>query len=84
MLQQKPNPGEMYGIIAAQRRASGNVWLVMSSLAEPAIYIASTLLKRITVEFFCAAGVRATMIGDVFARLTISLSVENPGYSTNT
>jgi len=40
----------MYGIIAAQRRAAGNVWLVVSGLAGPATYAAATKVKQITAE----------------------------------
>lgn len=40
----------MYGIIAAQRRVSGSVWLVVSGLAGPATFAASRLVKRITAE----------------------------------
>ena len=40
----------MYGIIAAQRRAAGNVWLVVSGLAGPATYAAATMVKQISTE----------------------------------
>jgi hypothetical protein len=40
----------MYGVIAAQRRANGNVWLVVSGLAGPATLAASRLVKRINAE----------------------------------
>jgi len=40
----------MYGIIAAQRRASGNVWLVVSGLAGPATHAAAKMLKTIDAE----------------------------------
>ncbi|MEK7674709.1 MAG: hypothetical protein AAB676_02595 [Verrucomicrobiota bacterium] len=40
----------MYGIIAAQRRAAGNVWLVVSGLAGPATCAAATMVKQITAE----------------------------------
>jgi len=40
----------IYGIIAAQRRAAGNVWLVVSGLAGPATYAAATMVKQITAE----------------------------------
>jgi hypothetical protein len=40
----------MHGIIAAQRRAAGNVWLVVSGLAGPATYAAALKVKDITEE----------------------------------
>jgi hypothetical protein len=40
----------MYGIIAAQRRACGSVWLVVSGLAGPATLAAARLVKRIDAE----------------------------------
>lgn len=40
----------MYGIIAAQRRAAGNVWLVLSGLAGPATHAAAMMVKEITAE----------------------------------
>lgn len=40
----------MYGIIAAQRRANRNVWLVISGLAGPATLAAARLVKQITAE----------------------------------
>jgi hypothetical protein len=40
----------MYGVIAAQRRANGSVWLVVSGLAGPATLAAARLVKRINVE----------------------------------
>jgi len=50
-----PTPTEgkcwtMYGLIAAQRRASGSVWLVVSGLAGPATLAAAQLAKRIDAE----------------------------------
>ena len=44
------NSWTMYGVIAAQRRAAGNVWLVVSGLAGPATYAAATMVKQITAE----------------------------------
>ena len=44
------NQWTMYGIIAAQRRASGNVWLVVSGLHGPATYGCATMVKQITAE----------------------------------
>jgi len=44
------NEWTMYGIIAAQRRAAGNVWLVVSGLHGPATYGAATMVKQITAE----------------------------------
>jgi hypothetical protein len=38
------------GIIAAQRRAAGNVWLVLAGLAGPATFAAASLVKHITTE----------------------------------
>jgi hypothetical protein len=46
----------MHGIIAAQRRASGNVWLVVSGLAGPATYAAALKVKDITEELPWAMG----------------------------
>jgi len=40
----------MYGIIAAQRRSSGSVWLVVSGLAGPATLAAAQLLRLISAE----------------------------------
>lgn len=40
----------MYGIIAAQRRAAGNVWLVVSGLTGPATYGVTTMVKEISAE----------------------------------
>jgi hypothetical protein len=40
----------MHGIIAAQRRAAGNVWLVVSGLAGPATYAAALKVKDIVEE----------------------------------
>jgi len=40
----------MHGIIAAQRRASGNVWLVVSGLAGPATYAAARKVTEILDE----------------------------------
>ncbi len=37
----------MYGVIAAQRRACGSVWLVVSGLAGPATLAAARLVKRV-------------------------------------
>ncbi len=39
-----------YGVIAAQRRAAGNIWLVISGLAGPATSAAASLVKDITAE----------------------------------
>jgi hypothetical protein len=40
----------MHGIIAAQRRAAGNVWLVISGLTGPATYGVATMVKEISAE----------------------------------
>lgn len=40
----------IYGFIAAQRRAAGNIWLVIAGLHGPATYGASTMVKEITEE----------------------------------
>jgi hypothetical protein len=48
-----PNEGKswtIYGVIAAQRRACGSVWLVVSGLAGPATLAAAQLVKRINAE----------------------------------
>ena len=46
----------MYGIIAAQRRAAGNVWLVISGLAGPATYGVAMVVKEVSVELPLAKG----------------------------
>jgi len=46
----------MYGIIAAQRRAAGNVWLVVSGLAGPATSGTATMVKQITAELPWSSG----------------------------
>ncbi len=40
----------MYGVIAAQRRASGSVWLVVSGLVGPATLAAARLVKLVNAE----------------------------------
>ena len=40
----------MHGIIAAQRRAAGNVWLVVSGLGGPATYAAALKVKDVLEE----------------------------------
>ena len=40
----------MHGIIAAQRRAAGNVWVVVAGLHGPATFGAATVVKEITDE----------------------------------
>jgi hypothetical protein len=40
----------MHGVIAAQRRASGSVWLVVSGLAGPATLAAARLVKFVDAE----------------------------------
>ena len=40
----------MYGIIAAQRRTCGSVWLVVSGLAGPATLAAARLVKHVNAE----------------------------------
>jgi hypothetical protein len=46
----------MYGVIAAQRRASGSVWLVVSGLAGPATLAAARLVKWVDAELPIAQG----------------------------
>ena len=46
----KENSWAVPGIIAAQRRAAGNVWLVLAGLAGPATFAAADLVKRIAAE----------------------------------
>jgi hypothetical protein len=41
---------EMYGVIAAQRRSAGNVWLVISGLTGPATYAAAQMVKHASFE----------------------------------
>lgn len=48
-----PNGGNswtMHGIIAAQRRAAGNVWVVVSGLTGPATFGTAKMVKQITAE----------------------------------
>ena len=45
-----------HGIIAAQRRAAGNVWAVVSGLAGPATHAASMMVKEIATELPWAKG----------------------------
>jgi len=40
----------MYGIIAAQRRACGSVWLVVSGLVGPATLAAARLVRQVNAE----------------------------------
>jgi hypothetical protein len=40
----------MHGIIAAQRRAAGNVWVVISGLTGPATYGVAKMVKEISAE----------------------------------
>lgn len=40
----------MFGVIAAQRRGCGSVWLVISGLAGPATLAAARLVKSITID----------------------------------
>jgi hypothetical protein len=40
----------MYGVIAAQRRAAGNVWMVVAGHAGPATFGAATMVKQIADE----------------------------------
>jgi hypothetical protein len=40
----------MPGIIAAQRRAAGNVWIVLAGIGGPATFAAAELVKRIACE----------------------------------
>jgi hypothetical protein len=44
------NSWTTYGIIAAQRRAAGNVWMVVSGLAGPATHAAAMMVKEIASE----------------------------------
>jgi hypothetical protein len=40
----------MYGVIAAQRRPAGNVWLVISGISGPATFAAARLVREIGAE----------------------------------
>ena len=40
----------MHGVIAAQRRAAGNVWLVISGMTGPATYAVAKMVKEISTE----------------------------------
>lgn len=44
------NQWTMHGVIAAQRRADGNVWLVLAGLHGPATYACATMVREITAE----------------------------------
>jgi hypothetical protein len=44
------NSWTMHGIIAAQRRAAGHVWLVVSGLVGPATNAAASMVKEVTAE----------------------------------
>ena len=46
----------MHGLIAAQRRAAGNIWMVISGLAGPATYGTAKMVKRITAELPWSSG----------------------------
>ena len=46
----------IHGIIAAQRRAAGNVWIVVSGLAGPSTYAAALKVKDIQEELPFSAG----------------------------
>ncbi|MSU57214.1 MAG: hypothetical protein EXS35_03365 [Pedosphaera sp.] len=46
----------MHGIIAAQRRAAGNVWLVVSGLAGPATFGTATMVKKLAEELPWSSG----------------------------
>ena len=59
--QLKERPG-MHGIIAAQRRAAGNVWLVISGLTGPATYGVATMVKEISAELPWAKGQHAKVL----------------------
>jgi hypothetical protein len=52
----------MYGIIAAQRRASGNVWLVISGLAGPATFAVTTMVKEISAELPWSKGKQSKVL----------------------
>ena len=52
----------MHGIIAAQRRAAGNVWLVISGLTGPATYGVATMVKEISAELPWAKGKHAKVL----------------------
>lgn len=52
----------MYGIIAAQRRAAGNVWLVISGLAGPATYGVATMVKEISAELPWSKGKQSKVL----------------------
>ncbi|HEY3857232.1 MAG TPA: hypothetical protein VGO67_22850 [Verrucomicrobiae bacterium] len=52
----------MHGIVAAQRRASGNVWLVVSGLAGPATYGVATMVKEISAELPWSKGKQSKVL----------------------
>jgi hypothetical protein len=52
----------MHGIIAAQRRAAGNVWLVISGLTGPATYGVATMVKEIGAELPWSKGKQSQVL----------------------
>ena len=56
------NQWEMYGVIVAQRRSAGNVWLVISGLTGPATYAAATLVKKVDAELPMTKGKDSTIL----------------------
>lgn len=52
----------MHGVIAAQRRSSGNVWLVVSGLTGPATMAAAELVRRVNAELPLTPGADSAVL----------------------
>jgi hypothetical protein len=79
----------MYGVIAAQRRSAGNVWLVVSGLTGPATHAASELVKLVGPELPSTPGedspvlwapIRAVVSYDRSRHLGDNREVESPRF----
>ena len=68
----------MYGVIAAQRRAAGNVWLVVSGLAGSATCAAANKVKDIVDELPWAKGQPSKVLW-VPVKVEISAGKSSPG-----
>ena len=75
------NSWVIYGVIAAQRRAAGNVWLVVSGLAGPATDAAAMMVKDLKLAQDAARSAGATTPLGAEAAALYSLFVAN-GHGT--
>lgn len=73
----KEDHWDIYGIIAAQRRAQGNVWMVVSGLAGPATYGTATMVKHIAEELPFSQGTPSKVIW-VPVKVTVTIGEERP------